>query len=178
MAPATSLLPAFTAVVAFTAAAWDVQTRRIPNWLSLSSLGIALLLQLCLGGWQALSMGLLGALVAGGVFVVFFLAGGMGGGDVKLIAAIAAGIGLRDVGTLLVFTSLAGGLMAVVLALRHGKVRQTARNMRDLALHHGHSGFTPHPEWHVQNPRALRLPYAVAIAAGTFLTLSLQGVQR
>jgi prepilin peptidase CpaA len=178
MAPAIAAIPVFTAVVAFTAAVWDVQTRRIPNRLSLPALVCLLLLQLCCNGLHALATASLAALIAGSIFSVFFLAGGMGGGDVKLIAAIAAGVGLRDVGALLVFTALVGGAMAAMLALRHGRMRQTMRNMHDLAVHHGHAGFSPHAEWHVQNPRALRLPYAVAIAAGAFLTLSLQGVQR
>jgi prepilin peptidase CpaA len=178
MALTTAALPTFTAVVAFAAAVWDVQTRRIPNWLSLPALACALLLQLCCSGLHAFGTSALAALIAGGIFTAFFLSGGMGGGDVKLIAAIAAGIGLRDVGALLVFTSLVGGAMAAMLALRHGRMRQTMQNLRDLAVHHGHAGFSPHAQWHVQNPRALRLPYAVAIAAGAFLTLSLQGVQR
>jgi prepilin peptidase CpaA len=178
MAIDPSAVSVVTAGVAFLAAVWDIRTRRIPNWLSLPALATALILQGITGGIRATGLALLAAVLAGGIFFAFFLAGGMGGGDVKLIAAIAAGVGLQHVGALLVFTSLCGGAMAMWLALRHGKLRRTFGNIRTLAVHHRHSGFNPHPEWHVQNSRTLRLPYAVAIAAGTFLTLSLQGVQR
>jgi prepilin peptidase CpaA len=178
MALDASMVSISTTAVAFAAAVWDVQTRRIPNWFTGPTLLFTLLLQFYVGGWHCLGFALSAALIAGAVFLIFFLLGGMGGGDVKLIAVVAAGVGLRDVGTLLVFTALCGGAMAVVLALRHGRMRQTLGNIHELAVHHTHSGFAPHPELHVQNERTLRLPYAVAIAAGTFLTLSMQGIQR
>ena len=178
MALDASMVSISTAAVAFAAAVWDVQTRRIPNWLSGPALAFTLLLQLYYGGWHALELSALASVIAGGVFLIFFLAGGMGGGDVKLIAVMAAGVGLHSVGALLVFTALCGGAMAIVLALRHGRMRQTLGSIRELAVHHTYSGLVPHPEWHVQNERTLRLPYAVAIAAGTFLTLSIQGIQR
>jgi prepilin peptidase CpaA len=46
-----------------------------------------------------------------------------------------------------------------------------------LLRHHLALGLTPHPELNVENGAALRLPYAMAIAAGSFLTFYLQKVQ-
>ena len=43
-------------------------------------------------------------------------------------------------------------------------------NMGTLAVHHSRSGLVPHDELHVGNRNTLRLPYAVAIAAGCVLT--------
>jgi prepilin peptidase CpaA len=177
MSMTAALLPPFTAAVALGAGVMDVYTRRVANWLTLPALLGALVLQYCLGGVHAFALALLAAVVAGGIFLVFFMAGGMGGGDVKLIAAIAAGIGLPDTGALLVLTALSGGAMAIVLALRHGRLRNTVMNVGTIAIHHCNSGLEPHPELHVYNPRTLRLPYALAIAAGALLTLSLQGMQ-
>ena len=49
--------------------------------------------------------------------VIFHIAGGMGAGDVKLMAAVGCLAGLPHVTFLLVFTAIAGGVMGVGLAL-------------------------------------------------------------
>ena len=66
----------------------DFRSRRIPNWLTGPSLCLGLVLHLGLGGWRDMATSALAGLLAGGLFLIFFLAGGMGGGDVKLIAAV------------------------------------------------------------------------------------------
>jgi prepilin peptidase CpaA len=172
-----SVLTLLTASVALGAGVMDIFTRRVPNWLTLPSAAALLLLQFLAGGAHALGAAIIAVLVAGGVFLLFFMAGGMGGGDVKLIAALAAGIGLPNTGALLMLTAIVGGIMAVMLALRHGKLRSSLANVGTIAMHHCYAGFEPHPDLHVYNPRTLRLPYAVAIAAGTLLTLALKGMQ-
>jgi len=65
-----------------------------------------------------------GFAVALGVGVALFATGGFGGGDVKLITALGALLGVRDLLTLLFYTALAGGALAVIAA---------ARGKRDLA---------------------------------------------
>jgi prepilin peptidase CpaA len=112
------------------------------------------------------------------VFLIFYLAGGMGAGDVKLIAAVGCLCGLHDVPFLLALTGISGGVMAVCLALAHGRLKQTFLNVVALVSHHGSEGLTPHPELNVRNTSTLRLPYALAIFAGCALTFVLQGVQR
>ncbi|MEZ2347760.1 prepilin peptidase [Terriglobus sp. RCC_193] len=170
------VLQGYTAMVALCAAVMDVRTRRIPNWFTLSSLVGAFLLQVMLGGLHALLLSFAAAAIAGSLFAVMFLAGGMGGGDVKLIAAIAAGIGLADTGALLMCTVLCGGALAVCMMVRHGRVVESFRNTGRIMLHHYENGLEPHPELNVRNRRNLRLPYAVAITAGTLLTISLEKV--
>lgn len=157
------------------AALWDVQTRRIPNLLCAFALGTGLLLHFGIDGWHGMLTSLAAGLIAGSIFLVFFLAGGMGGGDVKLIAGIAALCGLPQLSYLLVFTALAGGAMALALIIRQGAVRSTLQNVGTLLGHHLHSGLTPHEELNVHNQATLRLPYGLAIAAGAGLTLYLQG---
>jgi prepilin peptidase CpaA len=152
----------------------DVRTRRIPNWFTLSSLAGAFLLQVALGGLHALLLSLAAAATAGSLFAVLFLAGGMGGGDVKLIAAVAAGVGLADTGALLTCTVLCGGALAICVMVRHGRVVESVRNAGRIMAHHCEHGLEPHPELNVRNRRNLRLPYAVAITAGTLLTISLE----
>ncbi len=110
-------------------------------------------------------------LICGLVFLVFYLAGGMGAGDVKLIAAVGCIAGWTHIGPLLVLTALAGGVMALALVIYKRRLRETLWNVRELAAHHSRKGLQPHPEFNVKNVSTLRLPYAVAIAAGSALTM-------
>jgi prepilin peptidase CpaA len=137
-----------------------------------------LLLHFSLGGWRQLGSAIVGGLLCGVVFLIFHLAGGMGGGDVKLITAAGCNAGLSLVGPLLILTSLAGGVMAIGLALYHRRLKQTLVNMYTLAVHHGTKGLAPHPDFNLDNAQALRLPYALAIAAGSALSLCVLMVQR
>jgi prepilin peptidase CpaA len=164
-------------ICAVIAAGCDIRNRRIPNMVTGIGLAAGLLLHLSVDGWHGWLTAGFAALIAGFVFFIFFMAGGMGGGDVKLIAAVACLCGLQNMGYLLLFTSLAGGAMGIWLAATRGSLRHTFGNMFALASHHIHKGLTPHPELNVENGTALRLPYGVAIAAGCLLTLCMRGAQ-
>jgi prepilin peptidase CpaA len=61
----------------------DALGRRIPNWLTYNGLIAALLVRIEFGGWAELRSGLAAMLFAGGIFLLLFLLGGMGGGDVS-----------------------------------------------------------------------------------------------
>jgi prepilin peptidase CpaA len=163
---------------ALVGAGYDVISRRIPNTFTFPAILFGLLLHFSLGGWRQLGSAAAGGLLCGLIFLVFHLAGGMGGGDVKLITAAGCIAGLSLVAPLLILTSLAGGAMAVGLALYHRRLKQTMLNMCALVAHHGISGLAPHPDFNLDNAQALRLPYAMAIAAGSGLSLCLLIVQR
>jgi prepilin peptidase CpaA len=157
---------------------YDVRSRRVPNFVTLPAICFGLLLHFTLGGWGELGSALAAGLICGLVFLVFYLAGGMGAGDVKLIAAVGCIAGLSFVGQLLIYTSLSGGVMAIGLALYRRQLKNTIFNVWSLALHHKTAGLTPHPEFNIGNAHTLRLPYALAIAAGSALSLCLKIAQR
>ena len=75
------------------------------------------------------------------LFLPFFLLGGMGAGDVKLLAALGAWLGPRDALWLAVYASMAGGVLAVVLGLMHGYLRTALRNMLNLVQYWWLTGF-------------------------------------
>ncbi len=147
-------------------AASDLGTRRIPNWLTGSSLIAGLGLHLALGGWRSLLGASAAGLIAGLIFLAFYLAGGMGAGDVKLITAVCCLAGAGRVAGVLVATALLGGVLAVAVALWHRRLKRTFSNVASLLRHHGRSGLEPHHQLSLTNPDTLRLPYGVAIAAG------------
>lgn len=152
----------------------DLRSRRIPNWLTLAAIIAGLALHLFAGGWSELGSALSALLLCGAVFLFFNLAGGMGAGDVKLIAAEGCLLGLPNAGVLLACTGICGGILAVGLAVSRGRLRQTLGNVLALTVHHSRYGLMPHPELNVLNQSTLRLPYALAIAGGSILTIYLQ----
>jgi prepilin peptidase CpaA len=170
--------PAGSLLCATLSAVYDVRSRRIPNFITLPSIALGLLLHAVCGGWRELATAAAGGLICGLIFFVFYLAGGMGAGDVKLITATGCIAGLSLIGHLLIFTALAGGVMSIGLALYRRQLVETWHNMHALAVHHRIMGLTPHPQFNISNERTLRLPYALAIAAGSGFSLWLVVMQR
>lgn len=152
----------------------DLRTRRIPNRLTLPAALAAVLAHFAVGGWASMGLALAAGLAAGFAMFLFFLAGGMGAGDVKLMAAVACFTGLPPLGTLLLATAITGAVFAVAIAWRHGAVRATLANTFRLAQHHQGNGLTPNADHHLRTPGALRMPFALPIAAGCMCTLLLQ----
>lgn len=172
------LYPSVALACALVGAGFDVHSRRIPNFLTLPGILLGLMLHLVFGGWKQMGLAALAGLICGVLFLIFWLAGGMGAGDVKLMTAVAAIAGMPLVPWLLILTALAGGVMGVALALWRGRLKDTIRNVGALALHHRMEGLAPHPELNLANAGTLRLPYALAVAAGTATTLFLTAFQR
>ncbi len=152
----------------------DVRSRRIPNLLTGASVVLGLLLHLGAGGWRQMGMAAAAGLVGGAVFFVFFVAGGMGAGDVKLMAAVSSIAGFGHLAELFLAIALTGGVFAVVLAISRGRLKATVANVGSLIQHHARSGVLPHPDLNLDNPQSLRLAYGVPIAVGCWIVLLMQ----
>ena len=82
------------ALVAGTAAmAEDLHHRTISNWIPITALAAGLTLHVIRAGLSGLGTGLAGAACGFAVFLIFYLLGGMGGGDIKLMAGFGAILG-------------------------------------------------------------------------------------
>ncbi len=149
---------------ALAGAACDLRWRRIPNRLTGAALLLALLVNALLGGVRGFLSSLAACLVACALFAVMFFMGGMGGGDVKLMAAIAAFAGIGHLTELLLSTALAGGIFALAMAFARGALGDTLRNLFGWL-------WPRHTAKNDSSPRArLYLPYGVPIAVGALLT--------
>ncbi len=122
--PAPALATALAAIVAVllvVAAVIDGRTRIIPNWLNaaIALLAIPYWYSTGLALWPdvaiQIAIGAAALLVFAGVFAI----GQMGGGDVKLITALALFLRPADFVQTLVVMALAGGVLTVVMAVRH-----------------------------------------------------------
>jgi prepilin peptidase CpaA len=135
------------AIALVAAAVGDLKSRTISNWLN-GAIALGAVLYWFASGldpWpdMALRFG-----VAAGVFVLFagaFALGMMGGGDVKLLGAVALWLPPAGVLFLIVVMSLGGGALTLVMWARH-KLRRSSHK--------------------------LEIPYGVAIAFGGLWLIS------
>lgn len=147
----------------------DLRTRRIPNALTASAAVFGLLLHLLLDHWSGFGSSALAGLAAALSLSVLYLVGGMGAGDIKLLAAVGCLNGIHSLGTVLVATVISGGVFALVLAVSKGRVKQTGRNVRLLIAHHVQNGALPHPDFSLSSAETIRIPYALPVATGCLL---------
>ena len=147
----------------------DLRFGRIPNVLTLAGAAAGLLLSLLFGGAGGLLTGLEGWLLGVALFFAFFALGVMGAGDVKLLAAVGALMGPGFVFNAFIFTGLAGGVIAIIVALRRRMVRYTVASVTAQVQSLAYTGFLPRPKDVKSSP--LRFPYGLAIAAGSVAAL-------
>jgi prepilin peptidase CpaA len=178
MFPTQFVYPAAALVCAAIGAVYDVRSGRIPNFVTFPAMLGGLLLHFALGGWRGLGSALAAGLICGIAFLLFWIVGGMGAGDVKLMSAAGCLTGLPGAGSLLLLTAFAGAAMAIGLALWKRRLTETLRNVGSLLMYHRIAGLAPHPVLNIDNPHTIRLPYALAISAGCALTVYLQAVGR
>ena len=164
-------LLAVAITVAAMGAVSDVLSARIPNRLTYTAIVAALLTRLIFLGPRSFFDGLAGLLLGGGLFFLLFMIHAMGGGDVKLMAAVGAWVGFRNAGTAVIVCSLFGGLMALTYMAVLKRYRTTLHNVISLVQFHLRMGAKPNPELNLSSPGAVRMPYGVAIAAGALGTL-------
>jgi prepilin peptidase CpaA len=135
----------------------DLARRQIANWIPVAALAGGF-------GWQigqkGIGMGALSALAGAaagfGVFLIFYLLGGMGGGDVKLMAGFGALLGAGRLLEAALWTAGVGGVMAVgALAVKWAR-GYFVREERD-------------------RDRKDTIPYAPAITLGVWLSLVPKG---
>ena len=157
----------------------DIESRRLPNWLTAA---VAALYGLYVVTSPIPVDWITSFVVAGSVFALgfaCFACSVMGGGDVKLLAALTLWAGIDHIADLLLITALAGGLLAVLvmgwrrlstlpMAIALGQLQAQAVKLLALEPHGDH---TPGHAVEAECSHHDSLPYGVAIAAGGFAVI-------
>lgn len=154
----------------------DLRSQRIPNVLTVPTALAALAYHLLIQGPGGLWVSLAGLGLGLGLMLAPFLFRVMGGGDVKLMAAVGAWVGPQVVLVAFLLTSLAGGLYALaVLAGRSEALRGTLARLRP-ALYAtcatGEFHFQPAPTSSADSVGLPKLCYGLAIAVGTVAAMT------
>ncbi len=141
-------------------AVWmDVRHRRIPNRLTVPAAAAGLLLAAVELGPAAGALFSLKGFGAGFcLFFIPFLMGGMGGGDVKLLAALGCWTGAAGIFTVFLYAALCGGVMSLAVIARNG-------GMPGLCVILGNLFFDL-VSFRMPETGALHIPYALPVAFG------------
>jgi prepilin peptidase CpaA len=158
--------PAFAALIAAALAATviDIRTRRIPNELTAALTGVGV--GLAITGVSGLTVwgSIAGCAIGLALMIPGHVLGATGAGDVKLMAAVGSVVGPKTVVTAFLFTAIAGGVLAVVVAKRRGRLAATIAGTGRLMT----TGTDAHEQIR-SAPQAHRFAYGPAIAIGSVL---------
>jgi len=142
----------------------DVYTRRVPNPLTLGIAAVGVVMAAThvsgvsvVGAFAGFALGLL-------LMLPGHLIGATGGGDVKLFAAVGTLLGPSRIGMAFLYTAMAGGALAMVIALRRRRFGATMERTAALVRTGGANVAE------IEGPSAdNRFAYAPAIAVGAIV---------
>lgn len=161
-------------ISALVACVMDLRERRVPNALTLGSAATALVYHLYMSGLTGLGTAAGGWFLGLLLFLPIFALRGIGGGDVKLLAAFGAWLGPSLIVWVALWAAVAGGVFALAISAWHGYTRQAFQNVWGMLSYWRVMGIRPHPGVALDRSGAPRVPYALPMAAGLGMTLWLR----
>ncbi len=138
------------------AAAYDLLTMRIPNWVSLVLIASFILCAFVVGlPLQQIGVHFLIGFAVLLVAFLLFIPGWIGGGDAKFAAAIGLWMGIENITVFLVYSAFFGGILTLVLLLFRWKVPVSV---------------LPRAAWLLRlHDKTVGAPYGIALAAGAMI---------
>jgi prepilin peptidase CpaA len=147
----------------------ELKESRIPNWLTLSGMASGLFIAY-LHGSSAFDSSLGGLVIGFGFLFIFYVFGGLGGGDVKLMGAAGSLMGMEMTKPAIFYTTFIGAFIAMMMVIwRKDFWLRIGQSLRSLAF------------WRKQDKNqsaplpAIKVPYGIAIAIGCVLALLASG---
>jgi prepilin peptidase CpaA len=157
--------------VLITSLVTDLRSRKILNIITVPSILIGIIYSTLTEGLSGFILSGQGLVVGLGVLLIPYLIGGMGAGDVKLMAAIGALMGTSFVFYSFIYTALIGGLIAVTLIVKQRGFWNPLKNfLFNVTFFRSDLGSMLLPSKEERLSR-ISFPYGVAIVLGTFCTL-------
>jgi prepilin peptidase CpaA len=164
-------------IASLVSALTDLWKFRVYNILTIPLLCSGLIYHGMVGGAPGFSTSLTGALFGFGILIAPYVMGGMGAGDVKLMSAIGAWLGLTMTYHVFIASSIAAGLYALVLIIMSSKIVETWINLQILwhrvTVFGRYLGADERVEAQVvrDDRRKRVIPFAAMVAIGIIATL-------
>jgi prepilin peptidase CpaA len=147
----------------------DGKQLRVPNWLTFPMVLSGLIYSTWVGGWEGLGDGLLGMLVGLATLLPLYAVGGMGAGDVKLMAGMGAWLGAAVTWNAFVVSVIVGGVMALAMVLWRRSWKKHYGNFLIILLEFL-TVKSPRQLSQIaaeRKPQMLLLPYGIPICIGS-----------
>ncbi len=151
-------------VAAFT----DWRENKIYNKLLVPAFFTALLIHTLQGGISGFTSSLLGATIGFALLLLPYFMGGMGAGDVKLLAVIGAFGGASFVLASFLYGAVIGGLISAILLARRKTLGNT---LKHFLLFFPLLKKTQSFSGAINDARKDKFPYGIAIVLGTLIAL-------
>ena len=161
-----SIIVAALMIVLLIAVVTDLRSSRIPNWLTFPAMGFALAGHAWLGSMHGVLFSLAGLGTGLGLFLLIYLAGGIGAGDVKLMAAIGAFVGVYGVLSCAWLAMVVGGVYAIAAMCYQWGLASAGQRLVYAAYGAVLVGGSA---WTRELGLPFKLRYGLAIAGGTLL---------
>lgn len=159
------------------AATIDLRSRRIPNWLNLALAAGGLFTAAMPGSPISLSQALLGFAVGFMIPFLLFALGALGGGDVKLLAAIGCWVGPIGVIKIFLAAAVVGLIIVLVQSVYQKRLTALFRNSAVLTMHMVHLDSVGMENLTAAGKASRSvdrpLPYAVPVFIATLLLLAI-----
>ena len=155
-----AVLTALVGGIALIAIYYDVRWRRIPNWLTYPAMLLGFIVHGITEGWNGVLSSGGGMAVGLIIFLIFYLLRLMGGGDVKLMAAMGALVGIKLTGMMFFISAFAGALISIAMLL-HALSKNRLKNENGKTRKYLSRDLL----------KNLTVPYGVAISMGAVITL-------
>ncbi|MED4204590.1 prepilin peptidase [Neobacillus mesonae] len=147
----------------------DLKERKILNSVTLPSILFAFIYFLSINGLEGFIFSGKGFLIGLGLLIIPYIMGGMGAGDVKLMAAIGALMGASFVFYSFIYTALIGGVIALALIIKQrGFINSLKSFFYSIIFLRSDLGSILIPK---EKHSSISFPYGVAIVLGTLCTL-------
>jgi len=149
----------------------ELKERRIPNWLTFSGMALGLLISY-LDGMGSFWSSLGGLTIGFGFLFIFYVFGGVGGGDVKLMGAAGTLMGVKLIEPALFYTAFIGAFLAVILVVwRKDFWMRIGWGLKQLAF------WRKDGKTQIAPSTPVAVPYGLAIAIGCLAALFMRTVE-
>jgi prepilin peptidase CpaA len=151
---------------------------RVPNWLTYHLAAAGLALAAYDGGSAGLLWSLAGLAAGLALLLPLYAIGGMGAGDVKLLAAVGAWTGATAVFWAFAVSAVVGGVIALVMAIASGRFLLHYVRLREITreILVVRDPVELSRRAAERKPTMLLLPYGIPLALGTIATFAYQGL--
>ncbi len=156
-------------LVLIVAAVIDGRQLKVPNWITFPMILSGWLASGIIYGWDGVAASLWGTAIGLGLLLPAYAVGGMGAGDVKLLAGVGAWAGASQTFWAFVVSAIIGAIIAVIMVVVSRKWRHHQRQfvsiLSEILVIRSPSKLSEIAAQ--RKPSMMLLPYGIPIAIGT-----------